>query len=261
MKRRMFRSADVKGASTKYHRFNKEYRTWRRAISKCTNPNHHNYYNYGGRGLEVDPLFRYSFLNFINEIGECPEPKLEYSIERINNDIGYMSGNIKWIKTIEQAINRSNSILVNMDGVEMTLLAACEKTGVSPTTVYTRIRRGIPIDEAFEVERQRHNPLIIFNQGKPIRLYAFAKKYGLRVDTVYRLHRKGLTGDDILICPEVYKHSTGRGIMLEYNGLSMSRAAWAKYLGINNTTIIDKLNKGYSIGFICDMYLGRGGRD
>ena len=257
MKRRMFKSSDIKGASIKYHRYNKEYRTWRRAITKCTNPNHHSYCNYGGRGLEIDPLFRYSFLNFINEIGECPEPKPEYSIERINNSMGYVMGNIKWLKTSEQAINRSSSILVVLDGVEMTLLAACHKVGINPATVYTRIRRGIALEDAFDLERHKNSPLLIFKDGKPMRLYQFARKYGLSVNNVYRLHRSGLTGDDILICPEAYNHKTSNGVRFECNGMSMSLAGWAKYLGINRTTLKDKLEKGYSMEFLCDMYLGR----
>ena len=257
MKRKTFSAKDIKGSSIKYHRFNKEYRTWRRAIPKCTNPNHHHYDKYGGSGLQVDPMFRYSFLTFLNEIGECPEPKMEYSIERLDNNIGYMSGNIKWIKTSDQMLNRANNIMVNYDNQAMPLTMACRKIGVNPATVYSRICRGISFEEALTADRLKRKNLIVFNEGKPMRLCSFVRKYGLNTNVVYRLHSQGLSGDDMLICPEVYSNKSTQQRKLTYNGLSMTKTAWAKYLGINATTITDKLKKGYSIGFICDMYLGR----
>lgn len=257
MKRRKFAICDVKGCSVKYNRFNKEYRTWCRIIAKCTNPNHHRYPIYGGKGLTVDPLFRYSFLNFINEIGECPEPKMEYSIERINNDIGYMSGNIKWIKTTEQNLNKTNNIMVMCDNVQMPLATACRKLGINVDTVYSRICRGFSIEEALTASKIKRKPRLIYDNGEPIRLWAFIKKYGLNRHYVYKMAKQGMSGDDILICPQAYSASRSCGNTLEYMGMSMTRQGWAKYLNISSTTLRDRLEKGYSIGFICDMYLGR----
>jgi dCMP deaminase len=41
--------------------------------SRCNNPNHHAYHNYGGRGIRICPEWLHSFETFLQDMGERPD--------------------------------------------------------------------------------------------------------------------------------------------------------------------------------------------
>ena len=75
----------------------------RAANARCNNPKHMAYHNYGGRGITIDPAWVKNPQLLIDEIGARPS-KL-YSIDRIDNDGNYESGNVRWATKSEQASN------------------------------------------------------------------------------------------------------------------------------------------------------------
>ena len=80
------------------------YRIWRDMLSRCHNENYPERHLYGGRGIEVCERWRYSFENFLADMGE-PAPEL--SIDRFpNKDGNYEPGNCRWATAKEQAGNR-----------------------------------------------------------------------------------------------------------------------------------------------------------
>lgn len=81
-----------------------EYKAWRDLIQRCTNPNNKRYKDYGGRGITVCDRWRNSFEAFHKDMGPKPDPK--YSIDRINNDLGYCPDNCEWSDDTKQIRNR-----------------------------------------------------------------------------------------------------------------------------------------------------------
>lgn len=75
--------------------------TWVNMRQRCNNPNHPYYYNYGGRGITVDPRWD-DFLAFLEDIGERPDG---LTLDRIDNDAGYSPGNCRWATPKEQRAN------------------------------------------------------------------------------------------------------------------------------------------------------------
>jgi hypothetical protein len=74
-------------------------------ILRCTNQyDLKHYLNYGERGISVCDRWRYSYENFLADMGRKPNPKM--SIHRINNDGNYEPGNVKWATAKEQAANQ-----------------------------------------------------------------------------------------------------------------------------------------------------------
>lgn len=80
-----------------------EYTSYCAAKKRCNPKRTAEFPEHGGRGIK----FRFkSFGAFIKEIGPRPEPKLDYSLDRIDNDGHYEPGNVKWATRKEQARNR-----------------------------------------------------------------------------------------------------------------------------------------------------------
>ena len=83
----------------------KEYRAWNNAKKRCRDTSYHGYERYGGRGISVAPEWtgRHGFVKFFAEVGKAPSE--EHSLDRINNDLGYVPGNVRWATPKEQAAN------------------------------------------------------------------------------------------------------------------------------------------------------------
>jgi hypothetical protein len=83
-----------------------EYYSWVSMITRCTNNNYKEYFRYGGRGITVCKEWL-KFENFIKDMGD--KPGKDYSIDRINNDLGYYKENCRWATKLEQCNNQSSN--------------------------------------------------------------------------------------------------------------------------------------------------------
>jgi hypothetical protein len=77
-----------------------EYRAFRGAKCRCTNPNRKDWPNYGGRGIRF--LFM-SFKEFYAELGPRPAGM---TLDRIDNDGNYEPGNVRWAMRSMQERNK-----------------------------------------------------------------------------------------------------------------------------------------------------------
>lgn len=117
-----------------------EYNTWVHMNQRCHNPKNKDYKNYGGRGIEVYPLWRNSFESFYMMIGPRPNP--DDTIERIDYNKGYEPGNVKWLSRQKQVLNKRDNIYLEIDGVSKTVSQWALESPVSSFTIYKRIKRG-----------------------------------------------------------------------------------------------------------------------
>jgi len=119
-----------------------EYRAWINMRSRCNNPTHAAYKDYGARGIKICPEWENSFERFYADMG--PRPSVAHSIEREDVDRGYEPDNCHWATNLEQHRNTRRTRYVEIDGVVSTLAEAAAQMGISKSALSHRIERGRP---------------------------------------------------------------------------------------------------------------------
>lgn len=80
------------------------YGTWYQIKRRCNTPWAPNFSDYGGRGISICKEWNDSLEDFAEYVG--PKPAEGMTIDRIDNDGNYESGNVKWSTQSEQQRNR-----------------------------------------------------------------------------------------------------------------------------------------------------------
>ena len=81
----------------------KEWQSWKDMRTRCYNPKHISFKNYGSRGITVCPSWRNSFETFYSDMG--PKP-IGFTLERKDVNKGYSKSNCKWATWEEQSTNK-----------------------------------------------------------------------------------------------------------------------------------------------------------
>lgn len=114
---------------------------WKRLKARCLNPKSADYKDYGARGITIYEPWINDFTEFDNyvlaNLGE--RPSKEYSLDRIDNNLGYQPGNIRWATHVEQANNKRNNLKVIYQDTEVTLNYLSTLCDISYDTLHSRI--------------------------------------------------------------------------------------------------------------------------
>lgn len=142
--------------------YSKEYCSWSCMIQRCYgNSNIETISNYKNRGIYVCDYYLDSFENFYKDIGNRPEPKYKYSIDRIDSNESYTCGkcsqciekdaefNICWSTKKEQTDNRYNVIPYMYEGKILNIADLSKLSGIPYTTLRTSLlKKNLPLNEA-----------------------------------------------------------------------------------------------------------------
>ena len=82
------------------------YATWASMVRRCNAEGAVNYHQYGGRGIMICEEWKDSvaFITYCEEV-LGPRPP-GYTLDRIDNNKGYIPGNVRWASMSEQQKNR-----------------------------------------------------------------------------------------------------------------------------------------------------------
>lgn len=133
-----------------------EYCAWSSMKNRCHNPNKDIYKNYGGRGIFVCRRWRKSFEKFYRDMG--PRPSSKHSIDRINNNYGYIPFNCRWATQREQMNNTRVNRFISFRGETLTLFQWARKIGIDRSNIYNRINNlGWSIEKTLTTPVKKKN--------------------------------------------------------------------------------------------------------
>ena len=158
-----------------HKKYPKEYQSFRKMKNRATNKHSPKYWQgYGERGICEEWVAPYGFLDFIEEVGPMPDYEMngkvsKWSIDRIDNTVGYFKGNCRWATAEQQVRNRSNTRWVNTEDGRIPLAEALEKYNIPEPVFSARIRYGWAVDRALKTpvasrKKRNNNGKIKMNQ-------------------------------------------------------------------------------------------------
>lgn len=181
-----------------------EYDIWTAMNQRCSNPKVRSWDRYGGRGIRVCSDWRNSFEAFMSDMGT--RPSSAHSLDRIDNDGHYESGNVRWATGKQQNRNRASNFVIKNDGHSKTLAEWAEITGIPALTIRARIiQLGWPIKRALELPvktKSRSGRRAITWNGETLCIAEWARRVGISPKTLKtRIFELGWPVENALTMP------------------------------------------------------------
>lgn len=116
------------------------HRIWNGMKQRCSNPNCHNYKNYGGRGIQVCKEWQ-TFITFYDwAINNGYNDQL--SIERIDVNGNYEPDNCTWIPVSQQLSNKRNNVFFTYNGETYTIEQWSKKLNICRQVLSRHIKKN-----------------------------------------------------------------------------------------------------------------------
>jgi len=112
---------------------------YRKMKRRCNDSKSHNWPRYGGRGIKVCKRWMESIENFVADMGLCPEGM---TLDRIDPNGDYEPSNCRWATMLTQSRNRTNNIILELNGKSMCMSEWAELTGIKIGTLWWRFKAG-----------------------------------------------------------------------------------------------------------------------
>lgn len=132
------------------------YRAWQAICARCLSSTHAAYRHYGGRGITVHEPWQTSFVEFRDYVEEHlgDKPSQAHSLDRIDNEKGYVPGNLRWATASQQVRNRRDyARRWQLDGKEHTLAEWAEIYDCPLDRLVRRIHAGWGLRAALTLPR------------------------------------------------------------------------------------------------------------
>lgn len=179
------------------------YHTWWSMMQRCYNPEHHNYPNYGARGIKVCEEW-HKVENFVAwarlTVGK-KDRKL--TVDRIDVNGDYCPENCRWATNKEQSRNMRTNRIETIDGISKPFSEWCEEYNIATEVVYQRCNTlGWKFETALKTPVGSRNPdnnnsnfstndIIIEIDGEKGNISFWCNKFGTSRQTAYRRISRG----------------------------------------------------------------------
>ena len=124
-------------------KYKRLYTIWSGMISRCENENNPSYKYYGQQGKRVCDEWK-----GVNGFGKFHDWALangykpNLSIDRIDNSKGYSPNNCHWVDAYIQNNNKSNNVLIEINGEKKNLTQIARSLGINRHTLQSRIKNS-----------------------------------------------------------------------------------------------------------------------
>ena len=231
--------------------------SWSGAKYRCHNKNVHEkdpetWARYGGRGIKMCDRWRYSFENFLNDMGIKPTIGLE--LDRWpNQDGNYEPGNCRWATGKENSQNRSSSIDITWQGITKNASEWARDFELGLSTFHARFKAGMTMEQIRDIPvlgtskergRNKRNAVMLTHNGKTQSMSAWAEELDIKLATLWQRKKMGWSDEDIITKPCVAKSPE---VLLTHNGKTQNQEAWAKELGLSGNAIHQRRKLGLPI--------------
>ena len=104
-----------------------EYNSWRNLKYRAKKSN-----------LDVSPELE-SWRDFLNYMGQAPDTG--FTVDRKNNNQGYVVGNLRWASKVTQGNNKTNNKTLTVEGTTLTVAQWAKLTDTSVDTIRSRMKK------------------------------------------------------------------------------------------------------------------------
>lgn len=181
-----------------------EYRSWSAMLTRCYNSKNPTFKWYGARGIKVCARWRFSYVNFLADMGRRP---LRHSLDRIDNNGNYEPSNCRWATPKEQARNQRSSRYITLNGSRKCLAEWAEITGIQRELISTRLQRGCSDKEALTPRSNWWDRYTLTVGGETKSYSNWAKLAGFPTRIIRTRLQRGWSAKDA-----VFRPLTPRGI-------------------------------------------------
>lgn len=147
-----------------------EYRAWIQMNRRCHDPHSSWFQNYGARGIIVCDAWRHDFTAFFAHVGLRPSSK--HSLDRIDVNGHYESGNVRWATAHVQMLNRRDGVgLFDIDDQPVSAKDVAHWLAMPRSSFLLALRRSLL------GKRKKPHP---FGEGHPIAKLTSAQAVSIR---------------------------------------------------------------------------------
>lgn len=164
-------------------------------IQRCYNPKNIRYTVYGGKGIHVCDEWKKDIHNFV-DWALSHGYKDDLTIDRIDSNGNYEPSNCRWATQKEQQNNRSNNVLIEIDGQIKTIPQWAEISNLNRSTIRQRYNSGIRGNDLLKPLKKE--PILVEINGRTDTLAGWSRSVGLKPAVLQKRYRLGWRGEKLL---------------------------------------------------------------
>lgn len=200
-------------------------------------------YKYKDKNLAFPSEWENDFEAFEKYVVDTLGPRPEgFSLDRIDNKLGYMPGNLRWLHAKGQSNNRDCTPTATLKGTTKSLSEWSDIYGIAVPTIKNRLDHGWVVERALTEPTPSAETATY--EGKTKSLVEWAKDLGIAYTTLFRRLESGWTLEEAFKTKAYGK--SWKSEKITYKGEELTLKEAVSRTGFSENTIRMRFKKGWS---------------